>query len=519
MRGRARKTFISSRRLLKMASLGEPTHEFGRCPPRNLIYAAGPTSFTRNFGSIPTKDANLRSDALIYAAQEAERSILALRLPKDSPPTTSGYVHGADETLRAAEKLLAVSKSPTHLIEIISEQRNSPQYATLHRVFLQVISRLLDHANETALSEHRAVILESSLRMARRIHELGLPLHLPLHQRLMETFAKSGNLLFGETPARLVLEASSWSPFVTARTFSLSLCRLIESKQFSCAADLLKGMRGDYQLVEMDLQTVREVLLALQSAVEDITAAPSFTQDDSLSLSTYPGDLYGIIASLESFVQYIFQEETALLFDQLKLVDSLDEVQVANLIKQIYDEIDGSSHDEFDTNASATKVDTEKYSQEITTNSVLLSGFMDTKVRALMSALLDCKRGTDSNDSKSKRRFRSLGSIVDDESRQVFQAYAMIDEGSDSEWSDSDRTILPMDIMYSRRHIDEFPDITAQLVAFNKGIDIHFTDEYEGFLWARDYEEEMDMLTDSLAPDYQYDSDDPDDDGSGNADF
>ncbi len=509
-----------SRRLFQLTSLGDPKHDPGRSLRCNLPCAAGlgPASITaRTFGSIPTTDVNHRRDALIFAAQEAERSILTLlRLPKDSSPTTPEHVHDADETLRAAEKLLAVSRPPTHLMEIIFEQRNSPQYATLHRVFLQVISRLLDHTNDTALLEYRANLLQSALWMARRVHELDLPLHLPLYQRLMETFATSGHLLLGDSPARLVLEVSSWSPFVTARTFSPSLCRLIESRQLSCAADLLKGMRINYQLERIDLQTTRDILLALQSIVDEITAKQSSTQIDSLSQSICPDDVQDIVASLESFVQYVFQEETALL-DQLKLMDSLDEVQVDTVLKEMLDELDDSSPAKLNKISLNGTEDLKKVCQRITTNSMLLGGVMNTKVRALMSALLDCKR-SDSTESKSKKRVQSLGSIVDDQNHQVYQAYALIDEGSDSEWSDSERTVLPTDMIYARQNVDEFPDITAQLVALNKGKDIYFTDEYEGFLWVRDYEEEMDMLSDVLEPDFDPDDDD-DDNGSGNNDF
>lgn len=509
-----------SRRLFKLATSAATRDEFGRSLPQNVLCASGlaPISISRHFGSVPTKEVNFRSDALVYAAQEAERSILALRLAKDSSPTTSDSIRGVNETLRATERLLAMSITPTHLVQVISEQRDSPQYATLHRVFLQVISRLLDHAYDTTLLEHQVAVLQASLLMARRIHELGLPLHLPLHQRLMQSFAKWGNLLTEESPARLVLEAASWSAFIATDTFNLSLCSLIESRQFASAADLLKGMRVDYDLERMEIPDVRDVLLALESAVEAILTEKSSTEVHSLSVSTLR-DVQAIVWSLEFFVQYIFQEET-LGLDQLERLDSLDEDQAAVLFKQVLSNMNDSTYnnEKPEENTFAAMDDAEK---DFAMHSVLLRGVTDTKVRALMSVLLDRKRFTSrNNESKRSKRFRSLGSIVDAQNQQVYQAYTVLDDGGDSDWSDSDRTLLPMDMIYSRQNVHEFPDITGQMVALNKGKAIYFTEEYEGFLWARDYEEEMDMLADSMVPDYDSDdSDDDDDDGSGNNDF
>ena len=515
MRGRIRHPLNLSRKLLKF----EPNL------PQNLLCTSGPAvpilCSRHYFGSIPTKEVNLRSDALVYAAQEAERSILALRLAKESSPTTSDHAHGVDETLRAAERLLAVSRPPTNLVEVISEQQNSPQYATLHRVFLQVISRLLDHAHATALLDHRVAVLQTSLLMARRIHELGLPMHLPLHQRLVHSFAKWGTLLMEESPARLVLEAASWSPFVTADTFNVSLCCLIESRQFADAAELLKGMRVDYKLERMEIPDVRDVLVALESAVNTVMTEQSSEQLDSPPISTLQV-VQTIVWSLEFFVQYIFQEETIGL-DQLERLDHLDEDQATALSKQVLSntEEDSIHNDKREEHRFTTMDDADK---SLAVHSVLLSGVMDTKVRALMAALLDRTRpaaGTDdSKRNNNNKRFRSLGSIVDAQNHQVFEAYAVVHDGSDSDWSDSDRTLLPMDMIYSRHNVYEFPDVTGQLVALNKGKAIFFTEEYERLLWARDYEEEMDMFADSMVPDDSDDSDDSDDDdGSGNSDF
>jgi hypothetical protein len=410
-----------------------------------------------------------------------------------------------------------VSRPPNLLAEVFSEQRNSPQYATLHRVFLQIISRLLDHAFDKLLTDHRVAVLHASLLMARRIHELGLPMHLPLHERLMQSFAKWGNLLIEENPARLILEAAAWSPCVTADTFHSSLCCLIESRRFACAADLLKGMRVDYKLERMEIPSVREVLFTLERSVGAIIAEQLSTEVDALPISTL-SEIQQIVGSLEYFVQYVFHVETFGL-NQLERLDSLDEDQAASLFKHVLSNHDDDiSHDEkLEVNLYTTRDEEETSSA---THSVLLSGCMDKKVRALMIALLDRKSLLPrSIVSRRNRQFHSLGSVIDAQNHQVFQAFAVVQDESDSDWSDSERTLPFMDIIYSRQNLFEFPDITGQLVALNKGKALVFTEEYERLLWARDYEEEMDMLADSMVPDYDSDDSDDDDDGSGSNDF
>ncbi|GAX21259.1 hypothetical protein FisN_1Lh088 [Fistulifera solaris] len=508
-----------------MGTSGISIRESGQRLPQNFQYTSSLSKVltSKSFCSIPTKEADLRSNALTHAAQEAERSILSLRLAEDSTAKTSDSAHhDVEETIKAAQRLLAVSRSPSIRVEVFSEQRNSPQYATLHRVFLQLISRLLDHAFDKRLTDYRVTVLHASLSMARRVHELGLPLHLPLHERLMQSFAEWGELLIDENPARLILEAAAWSPCVTAHTFHASLCGLIETRRFSCAADLLKGMRVDYKLERMEIPYVRDVLFALEKSIED-SIAEQWSAEVETRLIPNLSEIQDIVGSLEYFVQHVFHVET-LGIGNVERLDSLDEDQAESFFKRVLSKQDAEFFDEekLEVSQYTTRDDEEK---SIVTQSVLLSGCKDKKVRALLIVLLDRKPLVPRNSaSRTNRQFHSLGSVVDAENHQVFQAYAVGQDESDSDLSDSERILPFMDIIYSRQNLFEFPDITGQLVALNKGKALVFTAEYEHLLWARDYEEEMDMLADSMAPDYDSnDSDDDDDDddgdGSGSNDF
>jgi hypothetical protein len=495
------------------------TLECGQRLPQNLHYASCVSNalMPRTFCSIPTKEADLRSDALTYAAQEAERSILSLRLAKDSTARTSDSAHhDVEETVKAAQRLLAVSRPPS-FVEVFSEQQNSSQYATLHRVFLQLISRLLDHAFDKRLTDHRVTVLQASLLMARRVHELGLPMHLPLHERLMQSFAAWADLLIEENPARLILEAAAWSPCVTAHTFHCSLCCLIENRRFACAAVLLKGMRADYKLERMEIPYVREVLFALEKSIEE-NIADQWSAEVETRLIPTLSEIQDIVGSLEYFVQYVFHVDTLGLVN-LERLNDLDEDQTESFFKHVVSKLDAEFYEDekLEANQYTTRDEEEK---SIVAQSVLLSGCIDKKVRALIMALLDRKSPVPRNSSSRRnRQIHSLGSVVDAENHQVFQAYAVVQDESDSDWSDSERTLPFMDMIYSRQNLFEFPDITGQLVALNKGKALLFTEEYERLLWARDYEEEMDMLADSMVPDYDDSDDDDDDDGSGGNDF
>jgi hypothetical protein len=445
---------------------------------------------------------------LLYAAQEAER-LLDVASRRQGTPSQNNL----SAAINAADALLVVSSPSNSLANGILDQKSSSQIASLHRAFLELTSWCLDHiellkeSSSPQVHEQDAVILEKVLSLARRAHELALPFHLPLYQRLMELFAT------GKRPASaeespfsvdLILEVSSWiaatlNAPVDAAIFRPCLCRLIESRRLSCALDLLKGMRVHHSIEHLDLVTITDTLLLLRTVVKEGLASSSPTND------VYLADASDIVTFLESSIVSIFlSDENALTEDSTR--EPFDENEMDNILDRMLQTI---SEEEALSYKSDEEEDRDPL--DLVVHSILTKGIRDVKAKLVVSDLMKYSRAGPGAAIPTPR-INLVGAFVDNENQLIYQAVELdFDEDGEDEWLDKSAR---SEIIYSRANSNEFPDVTAQVMHLNGGDDVLFTKSFENILWTRDFKEDIgtfDMWMPEALSDGETDSDDDDD--------
>ena len=429
------------------------------------------------------------SRALLYASQEAERVLqLASTRGRNLGPES------ATDSLSAANALLLVSNPSNRLVECILHKTSTSQIGSIHRAFLAMISWCLDtveFSEGSSVVEEQTVTLEATLALARRAHDLRLPLHLPLYKRLMETFATGKHASIG-APVQLITEIASWvvdaldAP-MEASLFRSCICRLIEGRRLSDARELLTIMKIHYGIELLDFETTTEVLLSLRTIVEEeVSCSLSTSPEPMLYPAIHEEDVFDIAAFLEASLVDIFADTDSsspdIMRENLKtLRGKLSQDEFEYLLERLADRLSDAVEKDKDTDD-----DDDPFNYAF--RNILAKGVRNVTAKTMLSALIKHHQSGTDESMLSQPHLKAAGSFVDGENRKVSNNLMM-----ESDERDVGPRITPSGIIYSRGQMD-LPDITAQMERFHGGQKLLFTKEFEDMLWLRDYAEDVSLL-------------------------
>ena len=432
----------------------------------------------------------MESDALSYAAQEAQRLLL---LPSRTKPSTTLNNDSAACALDASNNLLLVTQPSSLLVKTILQKRSPSETATLHRAFLDISSWCLDHVEDENLDlEKRAALLEVAFALGRRAHELTLPLHIPLYQRLMEALAKGQHTAILGPPVQLILEVSSWvastldAP-MDARLFRTCLCRLIEDRRLDEANELFTGMRVRHGINSMDFVASVEILVLLRACIRD---APQHLPNQLEAASS-------MTSHLETFVLKPFLGKDATpsnMYEKLQALEKhISPAKMEELLDQLITQAESSlSDDEDDDDLSDWSDDDEvgRDQLDIAAQRLLAKGVRNWKVRTMLTDLMRKYHAKEAVRMTSPQ-MQVVESFTGGESKNTDYETVGVDGGEgDTDKSEAVWRMQPDELIYVRGRRD-LPDVTAQFVSANGGQEMLFTREFEEILWFRDFEEDV----------------------------
>ena len=477
--------------------------------PSNIVLAnhspLHPVVF-RSLGSVTPGEISFDPKILFGAAQEAKR---LLDVNANHRRTTTGNSQSA---MAAADALLDASRSlnPTLLKE------SSAQVATLHRAFLDLTSCCLDHiqTDETPLvleGKDSQPLLVKALCLARRAHELDLPLHLPLCQQLMETVSRCDEIPeMRNSSAGIILEVSGWVAStmdgpLDALGFRSCLYQLIETGRLDCAHDVLVGMAVCHNVRELDLTTTVDILLLLKKAVKNKIAASGDSSEFFHAASR-------IVDHLESSIFPILNDSNSLSDDVVKgqvseLLGRMNTRDMASLLDTLFPE---SNEAEDTPNKNLQGKNDGIDPLDLAVCSILTEGVQDKRAKSMLSSLILYCRSEPEDTIPTRPRVKVFGTYVVED--RVYQALELDLSGEDDGDDDWDDRLTPGEMMYARTKDNDFPDVTGQFVHLGGSGSLTFTKEYESALWTRDYKEDAEFLEGLMLPDVHFDDDSSDDD-------
>ncbi|CAB9502200.1 expressed unknown protein [Seminavis robusta] len=213
-----------------------------------------------------------------------------------------------ESALDGAQKLLSVTTKSSPLLDAIQNKPTANpdiqrQIACLHRAFIVVTSWCLDVVDRTC----DKTALDKALQVARRAHQLQLPLHVPLHQRLVVAIAQHYDPIATSvpkhrvrSPAGLILEIAERAAVSFDRTavatspfFRDALVALAQRHHYHDILTLMRGMESQFRIVELELETLAQLLAVLQDQCDN---------DNNDIAVTDQKDFYEILSRLNPYV-------------------------------------------------------------------------------------------------------------------------------------------------------------------------------------------------------------------------
>ena len=242
------------------------------------------------------------------------------RIPqyKDQPRTFTEveddqfYITEAKEASSIAEILLNSTSDWKTLAAEIEAQgddgvSSSPQVAALHSAFVAVSQWCLNLAKDEQASKFpenqgfAALILETAIRVARRTHQLSLPLPFPLYQSLAGTVADHPCFT---SPLPYIIEMAKWTDTavgpLSANFFSAPLVALARKRRIPDVIALLREMQTVYELQYLEESATQELLYTLKN---EIRAMMQLTSDENEDL------LLELILLLEPSIWKVFDKD------------------------------------------------------------------------------------------------------------------------------------------------------------------------------------------------------------------
>ena len=390
--------------------------------------------------------------------QEVESST-AKATAKDPTKTV---VHKHDNhILKAANSLLEASKHQGQLKQAISasDVRFRRHVDVLHKAFLSLTSKSLDQAT---LDDPSAIYL--ALQLAERAGNIGLPIHTPLHHRIMEAAAQ-----FIPRDLPLMLEIGSLLIQNAPEVFASALQVLIHKEHFVLAENLFEEMP-----IYLTRSGVKDVFNAIREAHE--SADFSVRRVSSLCRLVQHLELSVQRLIIQNYRDRRLQTESQVSTDDADSPDSMDELVEAIVeysrstgIDNVNTEDDNDAEYTLDLDVVHSAADDEvspaffrfdKLREETidhATLSVLLSRVEDPRVRVFLADMVGCSY------------------------HMLSKGMMHIDNTSNFEYfADSGTSMTNHGTIVGTPW--KLPDITDQLVRMNGGAELEFTREYEDIL-------------------------------------
>ena len=241
-----------------------------------------------------------------------------------------------------------------------SEQTANEHIAIIHRAFLSLTARCLDHYfsnSSTTTDDDPSPLFDAALELARRAHdELRLPFHLPLYQRLMEAAVSSSSSSSNpnavvDTVLEIAVFCKTLSPdsIQNAALFRPVLTALISQGKLHDAVQLLMMMKTLLKVTVWDYPTIAEIYQQLHRVVKD-----SFLTVGRRNFTEYP---YTAIVELlepallhpeqqQKQMSQIQQSYRAAMSRFHRMIDRLDEKEREQVLRDLMALADDDSDDD-----------------------------------------------------------------------------------------------------------------------------------------------------------------------------
>lgn len=353
------------------------------------------------------------------------------------------------DVMEAATALLQIT-SNTKLLQmgISKATADTAQVKTLHQAFIVATSRCL------LLVSQDASLLSLALELARRAHDLQLPLHLPLQQSLCTELARHNPTLQDDDLVETILEiadmaVSSLHITLQCSFFSEALIALIQHGYFTFALELVHEMKYRFDVCLIDIPTVERAMKAIDPQLAD-------TRQES-------------IHGRQLIIQLMHDWKIG----QQRVHEMWRESRFNDLVREL-DEYDSSEEDDDDD-------DSDEYSDYDSED--------ETENEPTMEELFLKYADEISNIGKPTRRAEQSATR-----EEVLLQVQMNAETGDVEGFNVSSSSLPQDETQENEELDAFasdiiylrdvsswmlPDVTLQLVELNGNEEVLYTRQYE----------------------------------------
>ena len=300
---------VSSRRLY-----GRPkSHRVNYSPPFTFFQSDGrPITIMTNSNdhqgrrrhyTTHTPAANMRTTASdnqgLFLLERAAKEAQALQLrvqhfpdqkqaptqqPGSAPLTRKEHLLQVQEAMNVCETLLRITNETSVLAASIrSNNGNQRHVACLHRALLSISQWCIGLVEESSspssskynqdriadhLLEHP--LLDSVLQLAVRAHQLDLPFHLPLYQKLAKTIAEQPSI---HSPSQWILQVAQWARVEMGSLppdfFNSSLLALTERQRSTDCVHVLQAMNSNLKM-GLSANAAREILLKFKGGIRSM---------------------------------------------------------------------------------------------------------------------------------------------------------------------------------------------------------------------------------------------------------
>jgi len=544
---------------------------------------AGKRSTSMKLVSMSREEDQSRRQQQQEVASSVDTSSTDSSSPTNTFPTTTTSI--AQQALDAARSLLIVSRPSNALADaILAAQHQSsssslvtnlatpaPQpppppppcaeIASLHRAFLAITSWCLDVLEAKQQQEQQQQqqqqqlrneeedqptttatirtddILDRTLTVSRRAHDLNLPFHLPLYQRLMEAVARqqqnrashpplhdlenSTSAATTATTVRTILEIASWvasqlnATAVTANLFVPALRILMDHRQYPAMAQLLASMQSIYGLADLE----HDVALDFWNQLRDSSSRRHQADDDNDDNDEFQSSASANHSSAadvdDQAVSEIMERLEDTIVQYIGAAGDAFQIHLDDAVNAADNDMSDNDRDQDDHDEDDESGDELTDSLDRVIDKLLSLGLSESQVRRVLRVWVESTNRSDPPSSSwSKRGSLQLPGIeifgavqhgdcliLEGEIRPSQKSSAATkwrsrmednDLSSDSDSDSDDEADGDQDeIIYLRQDSLEFPDVTAQLEQLNGNRALLFTTQYEEILWMRDYDEEL----------------------------
>lgn len=237
------------------------------------------TAHTHVLTSLPCPNASDNTGLFVLESAANEAQALQRRIPHLHVRVSlckDEHMRQVQEAINAAETLLDATNITSTLTDLIRSNSNQQQQqvASLHRAFLTVTewsAGLVSSSSHHSLSEHP--LLDSLLRLTVRAHQLDLPFHLPLYQKLANAVAQQPSNIHSQS--KWILQIAHWARgqigSLPPDFFDASILTLTKRQKSKDVVTLLQAMNKNPNMMKpLDQNTTKQILLNLKGGIRSM---------------------------------------------------------------------------------------------------------------------------------------------------------------------------------------------------------------------------------------------------------